>query len=61
MMSHVKMYSSTTFHILLVKVPIELYTLKLTMGFQQQLAHLSPRVYIGEVNMDPTIISPNIM
>jgi len=45
MMSHVKVCSSTTYHILLAKfgeLPIELYTLKLTMGFQQQLAHLSP-------------------
>ena len=45
MMSHVKVWSTTTYHILLAEfreLPIELYTLKLTMGFQQQLAHLTP-------------------
>ena len=49
MMSHVKVHSSTTYHILLAKfrefsieIYIILYTLKLTMGFQQQLIHLSP-------------------
>jgi hypothetical protein len=45
MMSHVKVCSSTTYHILPAEVgelPIELYTLKLTMGFQQPLTHLSP-------------------
>ena len=45
MMSHVKVHSSTTYHISLVefgKLPIELYSLKLTMGFQQRLVHLPP-------------------
>ena len=45
-MSHIKIHSSTTVcQILLAKfgeIPIELYALKLTMGFQQQLTHLSP-------------------
>ena len=43
--SHVKVHSSTTYHIMLSEfgeVPIELYILKLTMGFQQRLAYLSP-------------------
>ena len=38
MMSHIKVYSSTTYHILLAEFrepPIELNALKLTMGFQQ--------------------------
>ena len=45
MMCHVKVRSSTIYHILLAKfgeLPIELYTHKLTMGFQQWFAHLSP-------------------
>ena len=45
MMSHVKVLSLITYHILLAKfgkLPIELYTLKLTMSFQQWLAHLFP-------------------
>ena len=45
MMSHIKVRSSTTYHILLVEFrepPIELNTLKLIMGFQQQLTHLLP-------------------
>jgi hypothetical protein len=44
-MSHIKVRSSTTYQILLAEfgeIPIELYTLKLIMGFQQQLTHLSP-------------------
>ena len=43
MMSHVKVRSLTNYHILLVKfgeIPIEIYTLKLTTGFQQRLALL---------------------
>jgi hypothetical protein len=39
MMSHIKV-CSTTYHILLAEfgeLPIELYTLKLTMGFQQPI------------------------
>ena len=42
---HVKVRSSTTYHILLAKfgeLPIESYSLKLTMGIQQRLAHLFP-------------------
>jgi hypothetical protein len=45
MLSHVKVHSWTTYHILLAKfreLPMELYALKLTMGFQQQFAHLPP-------------------
>ena len=37
MMSHVKMCSSITYHFLLARfgeLPMELYALKLTMGFQ---------------------------
>ena len=42
-MTHVKVYYSTTNHMLLVEsgeLPIELYTLKLTMSSQKRLAHL---------------------
>ena len=38
MMYHVKVCSSTTYHILLYEygeLPIELHTLKFTLGFQQ--------------------------
>ena len=45
MMSHVKVCSSISYHTLLAefgKVPIELYALKLTTGFQQWLAHPFP-------------------
>jgi hypothetical protein len=45
MVFHVKVCFSTCFHILLAalgELSIILYTFKLTMGFQQQLAHLSP-------------------
>ena len=41
MMAHVEVRSWTTFHILLIEfgeLPIGLYTLKLTLGFQQRLA-----------------------
>ena len=44
MMYHVKVCSSTTYHILLYEygeLPIELHTLKFTLGFQQRLTHLS--------------------
>jgi hypothetical protein len=44
MMSHVKVCFSTTYHVLVVyakNFPYELYALKLTMGFQRRLAHLS--------------------
>ena len=43
MMSHVKVCSLTTYHILLVEfgeLPMELYALKLTISFQQEVAHL---------------------
>ena len=45
MMIHVKASSLTTFYNLLVKfgeLPLELHALKLTIGFQQWLAHVSP-------------------
>jgi hypothetical protein len=45
MVSHIKVHSSTTYHILLARsgeLPNELNALKLTMGFQQRLAHLAP-------------------
>ena len=41
--SHVKVHSSTTYHILLAKfreLPMDLCALKLTTGFQQRFAHL---------------------
>ena len=44
MMYQVKVHSLTTYHILLVEfgeLPIEVYTLKFTMRFQQWLAHLA--------------------
>ena len=50
-MSCVKVCSSTTYYILPAKVgelPIKLYTLKLTMGFQQPLTHLSPSWLVSE-------------
>ena len=52
MMSHVKVCSSTTYHILLAEfgeLHVELYALKLTMGFQQWLAHLPPSWLISKV------------
>ena len=42
-MSHIKVHSSITYHILLAEfgeLPMELYALNLTMSFQQRLAHL---------------------
>ena len=45
MISHVKLCSTTTYHILSAKFgnfPIELHAFKFTIGFQQWLAHLSP-------------------
>ena len=42
MMSHVKARSSTTYRVLLAKLgelPIESFTCKVSMGFQQHLAH----------------------
>ena len=45
MMSHIKMHSSTIYHILLVEfgeLLIELHPLKLTINFLQQLAQVSP-------------------
>ena len=43
MMSHIKIHYTITYHILLVEfgeLPMELYALELTIGFQQWLAHL---------------------
>ena len=51
MMSHVKVCSSTTYHILpaeFKELPLDLYALKLTMGFQQWLAHLSPSLLVSK-------------
>ena len=45
MKSHIKVHSSSAYHNLMARFvdpPLEIYTLKLTMGFQQWLAHLSP-------------------
>jgi hypothetical protein len=45
MMSHVKVYSLATYHMLLAKFEellIESHALKLTMGFQQRFTHVSP-------------------
>ena len=45
MMSHVGVRSLATYHILLVEfgeLPIELHALKLTICFQQRLAHIFP-------------------
>ena len=42
MMSHVKVYPSTTYYIVLAdfrELPLELYALQLTMGLQQWLAY----------------------
>ena len=44
MMSHIKVRSSTTYHILLAEFEellIESYALKLVVGRQQRLSHLS--------------------
>ena len=43
--THIKVCSLTTYHILFAKFrefPIELHTLKITIGFQQRLAHNYP-------------------
>ena len=43
MISHIKVHFSTTYHILLPNLlPLKLYAIKVTMGFQHWLAHLSP-------------------
>ena len=45
MMSHIKMHSSTIYHILLVEfgeLLIELHALKLTINILQQLAQVTP-------------------
>ena len=45
MMSHIKVRSTTTYHTVLSEfreLPIEIYALKLTVGFQRRHAHLSP-------------------
>jgi hypothetical protein len=52
-MSHIKVHSSTTYHILpanFEQLPIELYALKLIMGFQQRLAHLSPSWLVNKAS-----------
>ena len=52
MISHVKVHSSTTYHVLLAKfggLPIELYAFKLTMGFQQRFAHLTLSWLVSKV------------
>ena len=44
MASHIEVRSSTTYHIMLVEfgeLSMELYALKLSISFQQCLAHLS--------------------
>ena len=49
MTSQVKVCSLITYHILLTKFgepPVEIYTLKLTTGFQQHLAHLPPHSWL---------------
>ena len=52
MTSHVKVSTSTIYHILKARfgeLPIELYALKLTMGFQQWLTHLSHSWLVSKV------------
>ena len=54
MVSHIKLHSLTTYHILLAKfgeLPIELNALKLTMGFQQWLAHLVSSWLVNKSNL----------
>jgi hypothetical protein len=44
MMSHIKVHSLTTYHILLAKsgeLPMELYVLKIALDYQHRLTHLS--------------------
>lgn len=43
MLSHIKLHSLTTYHVLLAEYEefiLEFYALELTMGFQQLLGHL---------------------
>ena len=50
MMSHVKAFSLTTYHVLLAEIgelPIELHTLELIVGFEQWLNHISPSWSLG--------------
>ena len=52
MMFHVKVSVFIAYHVLLVEfgeLPILLHALKLTMSFQQQLAHLSPSWLVSKV------------
>ena len=52
MMSHVKVSVFIGYHILLVEfgeLPLELHALKLTIGFQQKLVHLSPSWLVNKV------------
>ena len=52
MMSHIKVCSSTTYHILLVEfgeLPIELHALKPTISFQQHLTLLCPSWLLSKV------------
>ena len=59
MMSHVKVHSSITYHVLLAKfgeIPIELHARKLTIGFQQRFTHLTPSWLINKA----TSLSRNI-
>ena len=51
MMPHVKAHPLRTYQILLAgfgELPIELHALKLTIFFQQQLAHLSPSWFVNK-------------
>ena len=48
MISHVKLHSLTTYNNLLAELPNELYTLKLLMSFQEQLAHLPSSWVVSE-------------
>ena len=59
MRSHVKVHSSTTYHILLAEfgeLPIELYALKLPMDVQQQLAHCHQKYLTLQFRPSPSEI-----
>ena len=50
-----KLHSSTTYHILLAvlgELPMELYALKPTIGFQQWLAHLPSSWLVSQATLD---------
>ena len=52
MMSHVKINYVAIYHILLAEfggLPLELFVFMLTMGFQQQLAHLTSSWLVSEI------------